>query len=101
MSGLLTEARASLRKQLDWRGPNGRPQGILTLTREQAEAILMEGIGGMGGELRAVRYADVGGISSGVATCSGGKRIPIGKICPHCGAAPVGDECRLRLTLRP
>lgn len=37
---LLAEARTSLREQLDWRGPNGRPQGILTLTREQAQVIL-------------------------------------------------------------
>lgn len=36
----LAEARAKLREQLDWRGPNGRPQGILTLTRAEAEAIL-------------------------------------------------------------
>jgi hypothetical protein len=100
MSDMLTEARASLRKQLDWRGPNGRPQGVLTLTREQAEAILIKD-DGVGDELRAVRYADVGGISSGMATCAGGKRIPIGKICPHCGAKPVGEECRLRLTPRP
>lgn len=36
----VAEARAKLRQQLDWRGPNGRPQGILTLTRAEAEAIL-------------------------------------------------------------
>jgi len=40
MSDLLTQARAKLREQLDWRGPNGKPQGIVTLTRDQAQAIL-------------------------------------------------------------
>jgi hypothetical protein len=37
---LLTQARANLRKQLDWRGPNSKAQGILTLARDQAEAVL-------------------------------------------------------------
>lgn len=37
---MLAEARAKLREQLDWRGPGGRPQGILTLTRAEAEAVL-------------------------------------------------------------
>jgi hypothetical protein len=96
MSGLLTEARASLREQLDRHEPGGVPIRILTLTRDQAEAILAGPV-----EPIMVRYADVGGISSGMATCSGGKRIPIGKICPHCGAKPAGEECRLRLTPQP
>lgn len=34
------ESRAKLREQLEWRGPGGRPQGILTLTRAEAEAVL-------------------------------------------------------------
>ncbi len=37
---ILLEAHVSLRKQLDWRGPNGKTQGLLTLTRAEAEAIL-------------------------------------------------------------
>lgn len=36
----LAKARAKLREQLDWRGPGGRPQGILTLTRAEAEMLL-------------------------------------------------------------
>lgn len=36
----LASARAKLRAQLDWRGPNGKAQGVLTLTRDEAEAIL-------------------------------------------------------------
>jgi hypothetical protein len=31
---------ARLIEQLDWRGPNGKPQGTLTLTREQAAALV-------------------------------------------------------------
>lgn len=34
------DARASLRKQLSWRGPSGLVQGIFTLTRDEAEALL-------------------------------------------------------------
>lgn len=40
MPDLLAQARAKLREQLDWRGPGGRPMGIVTLTRAEAEAVL-------------------------------------------------------------
>ena len=37
---LLAQARESLRRDLAWRGPQGRPQGIITLPRDQAAAVL-------------------------------------------------------------
>lgn len=37
---MLRAAHEALHKQLNWRGPNGRQQRILTLPREHAEAIL-------------------------------------------------------------
>ncbi len=37
---LLSEARAKLLQQLNWRGPNGKTQGVITLTRAEAEAVL-------------------------------------------------------------
>ncbi len=37
---LLEQARAKLREQLNWKGPNGKQQGILTLARNEAIAIL-------------------------------------------------------------
>lgn len=44
------QALAKLREQLEWRGPNGKPQGILTLTREEAQALvgvdLLRGLSG-------------------------------------------------------
>ena len=33
-------ALESLQRDLDWRGPSGRPQGIITLPRDLAEALL-------------------------------------------------------------
>jgi len=33
--------RANLSTQLDWRGPNGKAQGVLTLTRTEAEAVCL------------------------------------------------------------
>lgn len=27
--------------------------------------------------------------------CTGGKQVPVGKRCPHCGARTTGEECRL------
>lgn len=35
----LDEVLASLQEQLDWRGSGGRPQGTLTLNRDQAELV--------------------------------------------------------------
>jgi hypothetical protein len=29
-----------IKRQFDWRGPNGKPQGHIVITREQAEALL-------------------------------------------------------------
>lgn len=36
----LASAIKKLTDDLAWRGPNGRPQGNIVLTREQAEAVL-------------------------------------------------------------
>lgn len=34
-------------------------------------------------------------------TCPAGKRVPIGKPCPHCGARPAGENCRFHPVLTP
>lgn len=34
------EVIKEIKRQLDWRGPSGKPQGHIVLTREQAEALL-------------------------------------------------------------
>lgn len=36
------EVLAHLNEQLDWRGPSGKPMGIVTLSREQAELLCAE-----------------------------------------------------------
>lgn len=36
---LILKSYDHLQEQLDWRGPNGKPQGIMTLPRDQAEAV--------------------------------------------------------------
>ena len=28
--------------------------------------------------------------------CTGGKRVYVGRICPHCGAKESGSECKLQ-----
>ena len=68
------ESRAKLREQLEWRGPGGRPQGILTLTRAEAEAVLagpvepldvLDEIGRLAASVskeQVESYADAGGM---------------------------------------
>jgi len=157
MPDLLTEARTKLRDQLDWRGPSGKAQGIVTLTRDQAEAILagpagtvavLDEIGRLAllvNKAEVEAYADAGGMKprhrrftckgcgadwmtvlpdvetcqvcyhrgqrdiedwikcdalpaprpSDSFICTGGKRVHVGKPCPHCGAESRGSECKL------
>jgi hypothetical protein len=105
MPELLMEARAKLREQLDWRGPNDRPQGILTLTRAEAEAILAgptEPVAVLDEIMRLAALLSKEQVEScsdqvvlETRICTSGKRIPVGKRCPHCGAKPAGEECRL------
>lgn len=100
----LAEARASLREQLNRSQPGGVPARILTLTREQAEVILAGPVepSDILDEVRrlaaSVSKDDVerwARKAEDFRICTGGKRIPIGKRCPHCGAKPAGEECRL------
>ena len=102
----LMKARAKLREQLDWRGPSGRAQGITTLTRAEAEAILegpvkpldvLDEIGRLALKIpkeEIERYAEEGGMNPDFI-CSGGKPVRSGERCRHCGAQPTGDECNL------
>jgi len=30
-----------------------------------------------------------------IFVCTGGKHVTLGKRCPHCGAKPYGQRCRL------
>lgn len=32
----------NMQKQLDWRGPTGKPQGHIVVTREEAKSLLLE-----------------------------------------------------------
>jgi hypothetical protein len=79
----LDQARAKLREQLDWRGPNGKAQGIVTLTRDQAEAILagptepaavLDEIGRLAllvNKAEVEAYAEAGGMKPRRFTCKG------------------------------
>lgn len=42
------------------------------------------------------RYAEAGGMKPAETfVCTGGKTVPKGRRCPHCGARTTGEECRL------
>ncbi len=103
MPDLLAEARAEIREKLDWDGSSQ-----IVLSREHAEAILagptepvavldeIMRLAAMLTKEQVQNYAEDGGMPSDeVRICTSGKRIPIGKRCPHCGAKPAGEECRL------
>lgn len=101
------EARAKLREQLDWRD-DGDMHSEIVMTRAEAEAVLagptepvavLDEIARLATLItkeQVESYAEAGGMRSPkVRICTSGKRIPVGKRCPHCGAKPAGEECRL------